>query len=90
MWDLAPSAVLGDTHIGITGDYLTNFFSGGILGRRGKPLNDHTLAMGISSMALPPYKYVAYKSGINKEALLAMIMTGYAIDKTVHHQLDHN
>lgn len=46
-------------------------------------LTDHNIVAGVASMALPGYKYAGYMSGMSKQALLSMILTGYMADLTV-------
>lgn len=83
--DFQPSDYMGDNFLGRMANFPVNFFSGGMLARGGEPLTDHTVVSGLASVALPGYKWVAYKSGMSKAALASLIFAGYAVDKTVRH-----
>jgi len=70
--------------LGTAADIPVNFFSSGMLARSGEPLTDHTIAAGLAGSVLPAHKAVAYARGMSKAALASLILSGYAIDKSVH------
>jgi len=74
--------------LGTAADFPVNFFSSGMLARGGEPLTDHTIAAGLAGSVLPAHKVVAYTSGMSKAALASLILSGYAIDKSVRSFLD--